>query len=130
MEAGRTALIIEDECTVVYLLKEVLKNKGIDAVQANCIKDAHLLMLNIHPDFIFVDNELPDGLGFDTICTMHLNNPEARIIAMSAQASFRGKENAFNVGANYFLEKPFTLEQVYNSLKKESKEVLIMQTEF
>lgn len=120
MKVEITALIIEDECTLVFLLKQVLKIKGINSFKAGSIKDARILLNELQPTFIFVDNELPDGLGFDMIPLMRQKCPDAQIIAMTAYIPFLDKETAFNLGADRFLEKPFSIEQVYNALKKET----------
>ena len=119
MENGKTALIIEDESALVFLLKQVLKTKGIDTIEASSIKEAYMLTKEMRPDFIFIDNDLPDGYGFDIISELHTIIPDAQIVAMTALDSYQYKEEAFKGGADYFLEKPFTIKQVYKSLKKE-----------
>jgi DNA-binding response OmpR family regulator len=114
-----TALVIEDECTIGLLLKHVLKERGINTFQVISLKEARNIMKELNPDFIFVDNDLPDGSGFSTIPSMHQKCPDAQIIAMTANNSFQGHQTAFTMGADFFLEKPFTINQVYKTLKKE-----------
>jgi two-component system response regulator PilR (NtrC family)/two-component system KDP operon response regulator KdpE len=117
MNTDKTAVIIEDDNTIFYLLKQILKNNGIHSFPANSIREGLELIYDQHPDFIFIDNELPDGLGFDAISGMHQEGPGTQIIAMTARNNHNIKNKALGAGASYFLEKPFTIEQVNKSLK-------------
>jgi DNA-binding NtrC family response regulator len=118
MNMERTAVVIEDDYTIVYLLKQILKGKRIKSFPANSIKEGLELMHEKHPDFLFLDNELPDGLGFDNISAIHHDCPQTQIIAMTAQLGTDKKDETLINGASYFLGKPFTINQVYLSLKK------------
>lgn len=116
MNTNTIAVIIEDDCTIVYLLKQILINKDIQSFPANSIKEGLKLIHEHHPDFIFLDNGLPDGCGFEVIPEILHQGSDTQIIAMTARDTFNAKDKALCAGASYFLEKPFTIDQVYKSL--------------
>ena len=64
---------------------------------------------------MILDNKLPDGFGFDFITHIKKNYPSVRIIMISG---FDGsvKDVALESGADVFLEKPFTRDQLYQSI--------------
>jgi two-component system, OmpR family, response regulator len=64
-----------------------------------------------------LDNKLPDGLGIDFISYIKENYPSVKIIMISGYAP-AAKDVALEKGADLFLEKPFTREQLYSSIKK------------
>jgi DNA-binding response OmpR family regulator len=68
------------------------------------------------PSVIILDNKLPDGFGVDFISFIKSNYPAIRIIMISG---FDGsaKDVALENGADIYLEKPFTKDQLYTSIK-------------
>jgi DNA-binding response OmpR family regulator len=68
------------------------------------------------PDVILLDNKLPDGYGVDFISYIKKNYPSIRVIMISGFDS-SVKDVALENGADIFLEKPFTKDQLYHSIK-------------
>lgn len=77
-------------------------NEGLDCVRA------------MSPDWIFIDNNLPDGKGVQAIRTIKDVNPgkTAKVVMMSAMTNLR--EEAFRNGADFFLDKPISFVEVKN----------------
>ena len=65
---------------------------------------------------MILDNKLPDGYGVDFISHIKKNYPAVKIIMISG---FDGavKDVALENGADIYLEKPFTKNDLYQSLK-------------
>ncbi|HEY0580078.1 MAG TPA: response regulator, partial [Candidatus Nitrosocosmicus sp.] len=69
------------------------------------------------PSVIILDNKLPDGYGIDFISYVKNKYPQIRIIMITGfDAS--AKDVAIENGADIFLEKPFTRDQLYQSIVK------------
>jgi DNA-binding response OmpR family regulator len=111
-----TALIIEDDYSIFSVLELMLEGKNISARHADSIASTKLLLKDFSPDIIFIDHFLSDGLGIEFIPYLRMNFLDCRIITMTAQNSAETKEKALSNGSDYFLEKPFTLHDVYESL--------------
>ena len=65
---------------------------------------------------IILDNQLPDGFGVDFITYVKKKYPQIKIIMISGFSTAR--DVALNNGADYFLEKPFSLESVNEAIDK------------
>ncbi len=109
----RTALIIDDEPAICFLLEQILKMKKIKSFKAESIKAARVLLTQLSPDIIFVDHRLPDGFGLHFIPAMKKLCPDTKIVAMTAQEFF-DKDIIDSFGADYFLAKPFAINIVQN----------------
>ncbi len=109
--------IVEDEGDMCLLLNIMLQEKEIKLDHAKTIAAAEEYLKNEQPSIIILDNKLPDGLGIDFVSYIKKNYPEIKIVMISGNASST-KDAALENGADIFLEKPFTREQLYHSIKK------------
>ena len=112
----RHILIIEDEADVCRLLTAHLMRMG-NELRIDC---APTLAEGVgraaadKPDMILLDNQLPDGWGVDYIRVLRSICPDSRIVVVSAMDDI-GPVVAER-GADAFLAKPFTAEQVRKTL--------------
>ena len=117
-------VIIEDEKDLGVLMRNFLiRQLNIKSPEASVKVVASLSegLACVHamkPDWVFIDNNLPDGKGIDQINHIKNANPEAsaQIVMMSAMTNLR--EEAFKKGADYFLDKPISFVEVRNILLK------------
>ena len=111
----KKVLIIEDEGDMCLLLNIVLNGKGMELNHVNSLSAAKAYLQNEQPDVILLDNQLPDGYGIDFISYIREKYPSTKIIMISGfDAS--AKDVALENGADVFLVKPFTKEQLYQSI--------------
>jgi DNA-binding response OmpR family regulator len=111
-------VIIEDEQDLGVLLRNFLVRqlniKTPDAsvkVAASITEGLHCIR-EMSPDWIFIDNNLPDGKGIDEIQTIKNVDRERnmKVVMMSAMTNL--KEEALRLGADYFLDKPISFVEV------------------
>lgn len=112
----KKALIIDDDPDICLLLEQILKYKKLEPFSAGSLAKTRSILSDICPHVIFVDHRLPDGLGLDYIPSIRLRCPEARIIAMTAQDAAEHKAGVLKKGADFFLEKPFLIDKIYELL--------------
>lgn len=112
----KTALIVEDDYSIYAVLDLMLQFKNISSVHANSLSATKSMMEQLSPDIIFIDHCLPDGFGIDMVPELRRYYSDSRIIVMTAQNSDINKNRALVNGSDYFLEKPFTLTDVYESI--------------
>ncbi len=79
----RKILIIDDEVDLCILMKNFLVRKDFEVYYAHTLKDGMRLMQNIMPDILFLDNNLPDGTGWDRSDYFVSVNPMLRLFLMS-----------------------------------------------
>ena len=107
-------LIVDDEGDVCYLLSKLLKQRDLEYDQVNTLAQAETLLKESTPDIIFLDHNLPDGLGINFIDHVKANYPAIKIVIITAHDSIITKNRALKKGADFFIAKPFTSEQIYN----------------
>ncbi|MFL5789191.1 MAG: response regulator [Flavisolibacter sp.] len=113
----KKVLIIEDEGDMCLLLNILLNGKEMDLDHVNNLASAEEYLRNEHPSVIILDNKLPDGYGIDFLNYLKFNYPDIKIVMISGYDS-SAKDAAIESGADIFLEKPFTRDQLYQSVKK------------
>ena len=118
MPASKTkkVLIIEDEGDMCLLLNIMLNGKEMELDHVKSLQNAEEYLQKEQPPVVILDNKLPDGFGIDFISTIKKNYPEIKIIMISGYDG-SAKDVALENGADLFLEKPFTKDQLYNAIK-------------
>jgi len=115
-------LIVEDEGDMCLLLNIMLKGKETEVDHVKTIAAAEEYLEKESPSIVILDNKLPDGFGVDMISLIRKKYPSIKIIMISGFAA-SVKDVALYNGADVFLEKPFTKEQLYNAVKELTGEV-------
>ncbi len=100
-------LIIDDEQDFGMLLKGYFTSRKFEVRLSYTIEDGMKALEEIKPDYIFLDNNLPDGLGWGKADFILNNYPNARLNLISAYHV--PKTNAANFR---ILEKPITMEEL------------------
>ena len=112
----KKVLIVEDEGDMCLLLNILLNGKEMELDHVKNISAAEKYLQSEQPSVIILDNKLPDGFGVELIPFLKKNYPSIKIIMISGfDAS--AKDAALESGADVFLEKPFTRDQLYTSIK-------------
>ena len=117
LESKKTkkVLIIEDEGDMCLLLNILLNGEEMELDHVQNLTAAGEYLEKEQPNVIILDNKLPDGFGVDFISYIKKNYPTIRIIMISG-FSASAKDVALENGADIFLEKPFTRDQLYQSI--------------
>ena len=77
-------LIIDDETDFCLLMKNYLVRKNYEVYIFHTLAEGLSGLEKVKPDIIFLDNNLPDGLGWEKTEFIHTNYPETRINLISA----------------------------------------------
>jgi DNA-binding response OmpR family regulator len=113
---AKKVLIIEDEGDMCLLLNILLTGKELELEHVKNLSAAEAYLQQEQPAVVILDNKLPDGFGVDFISYIKKNYPNIRIIMISGFDS-SVKDVALENGADIFLQKPFTKDQLYQSIK-------------
>ena len=109
-------LVVDDEPDVFFLFSRILSKRKLRTDYAHNLAEAASYIQNDPPDLIFLDNYLPDGQGVDFIPYVKANFPHIRVVMVTANDSLIDKKRAFQQGADDFLGKPMSLEQINRTL--------------
>jgi DNA-binding NtrC family response regulator len=104
----KKVLIIDDEQDLCHLMKTYLVELNYDVFLAYTLGSGLSLMEEVGPDIVFIDNNLPDGLGWEKMDYLTEAYPNCKINLISAYKNGI-PENANCTSAVKFIEKPMSL---------------------
>ena len=116
--AKQNALIIDDEVDICYLLKNILRQKNIQADYVTSLGEAEKVLQGIDPPLIFLDNHLPDGLGINYIRQLKNEHPDSKVVMITAHDTSTDREIAYREGIDFFISKPFSREIILKTIEK------------
>lgn len=103
-------LIIDDEADFCGIVRNHFLKKDYDAVAAHTMEEGWALIGQFRPDILFLDNNLPDGNGWEIVDKVVELIPQIRIYLISAH---RDKESYQGNSSNIMIwEKPVSLSQL------------------
>lgn len=114
---AKRVLIVDDEADICLLLSGLLRRLGYQPTCANFIEDGRQCLHSQRFDAIFLDLNLPDGLGFDLLPIIKEEQTDAKVIMISAFDGQTERRRATEQGADYFIGKPFTRRSVEMALQ-------------
>ena len=109
-------LIVDDEGDICFLLKNALKGTHYNIDHVNTLSQADIFLKEELPSLLFLDNRLPDGWGINSIKNIKSSYPDMRIIIITADTSAADKRRALENGADLFIPKPFTKQQILDAV--------------
>ena len=112
---AKRVLIIEDEGDMCLLLNIILTGKGMELDHVKNLAAATEDLKQEQPSVVILDNKLPDGYGIDYLSFLKKENPSIKIIMISGYDA-SAEDLALENGADIFLPKPFTKDQLYKSM--------------
>ena len=115
-KVAKKVLVVEDEGEMGLLLNLILSEKNFELDYVNNLLSAEEYLQKQQPSVIILDNKLPDGFGVDFINYLKKKYPSIKIIMISGFATAR--DVALENGADMFFEKPFSKDQLYNSIER------------
>ena len=102
-------LVVDDDFRVAGIhAAYTLRTEGFEVVgQAGTAAKARTLAETLRPDLVLMDVYLPDGHGLDVVRDLLARTPSPDIIVISAARDLGAVRSAMQLGALYYLVKPF-----------------------
>ena len=104
-------LLVEDDLGLASMLSDALRARGYTVWHVECADDAEAALDQVRPDLILLDLMLPDRSGL-IICAKLKARTGAPVIICSATKRKEDPVIGFQLGADDFLRKPFTLDEL------------------
>lgn len=118
----KNILIIEDNKELNYGLSKALKINECKIISCFNLKDGKEQILCQMPSLIILDLNLPDGNGLSLLQELKINPNCCPIIILTANDTDEDIVKGFEMGADDYITKPFSLTvlraRVNNQLKK------------
>lgn len=104
-------LVVDDETSVLTLLTHTLEREGYEIISNRDGGDVLESIRNQHPELVILDINLPTMNGFE-VCRQAREVSQVPIIMMSGRNSNEDKVHAFGVGADDYITKPFSIQEL------------------
>ena len=111
---AKKLLVVEDEGQIGLVLNMILSDRNFDLDYVSSLLDAQEYLEKNKPSLVILDNKLPDGFGVDFISYIKKKYPSIKIIMISGFSTAR--DVALENGADMFLEKPFSMDNVNEAI--------------
>lgn len=116
---AKSVLIVDDSLYMRTLIKDALEGVGFSIVgQAANGEEAIDLAFELQPDFITLDNILPDMIGTDILKVYQEEGLRSKVVMISAVGQESVVTEGLKLGAKAYIVKPFTSEQLVDAMNK------------
>lgn len=120
-------LVVEDDAPVRNLIGTTLKTHDYDYITATNGESAVMQASSHNPDVVLLDLGLPDIDGVDVIRKIR-SWSEMPIIVISARTEDKDKIDALDAGADDYLTKPFSVEELLARIRVTKRRLLAIQS--
>ncbi len=104
-------LSVEDDLQMTSLLRTMFEISDYPLIQAKTAKEALTRFLSDKPDLVVLDLGLPDADGLEVIRKIR-SFSQAPILVLSARSEPADKIQALDLGADDYLAKPFSVDEL------------------
>ncbi len=118
---------MEDDAPVRNLIGTTLKTHGYDYITATNGENAVMQASSNNPNVVLLDLGLPDIDGVDVIKKIRTWS-EMPIIVISARAEDQDKIDALDAGADDYLTKPFSVQELLARIRVTERRLSAMQS--
>jgi two-component system copper resistance phosphate regulon response regulator CusR len=105
-------LVIEDESRILSFLSRALEAEGFEVDGADNGSDGLERAVRGAYDLVILDLLLPRLDGLSVLRELHRRLPELPVVIVSARSDLPTKLRGFQLGANDYLPKPFSVDEL------------------
>jgi two-component system response regulator HydG len=118
MSQKPSVLVVDDESGILDTLRILLRNEGFEVTTAQGGKAGLEQIRTGAHDLILSDVRMPQVTGLDILNAAREQDPMTPVILMTAQASLQSAIQAVNSGAFYYIQKPFSNDELVAILRR------------
>jgi len=126
-------LYVEDELFLGKIVKESLETRGFEVVMEDDGAKVLPLFTREQPDICVLDVMLPNKSGFEIAAEIRRLNDDVPMIFLTAKVQTEDVVQGFKLGANDYIRKPFSMEElivrIENALRVRKDEVTELSQE-
>ncbi len=110
-DVRKKILLVDEDKDFCILMKKLLINENVDFIIAHTLKEGMFLLEKENPEFIFLDNILPDGSGWEKTEYILQTYPQTQLNLLSGFNVPKTSASTFRI-----LEKPLMLNELLSCL--------------
>lgn len=117
-----TILIAEDESRIAAFVSRGLENAGFTTVLVTDGAEALAVALRDGVDLVLLDVGLPTMDGFEVLRELRARGSAVPVIMLTARTSTRDTVEGLEAGANDYVRKPFTFDELLARVRSRLRE--------
>jgi DNA-binding NarL/FixJ family response regulator len=112
--------IADDSTVIVQRLADLLKGvPGVELIgQAGDVPEAVRSIQQLSPDAVILDLQMPGGTGLDVLRAVRPDHPSLQVVICTNFPYPQYRQECFNAGANFFLDKSTEVEKIPEILRE------------
>ena len=110
----KNIIVVDDDRSIRVVISTALTRAGYNVKSSGTAAGMWRLVESDFADVLITDVGLPDGDALDILPKLQKNNPDLKIIVMSARTTLLTAVRAEKKGAFEYLPKPFDLDELLN----------------
>jgi two-component system, NtrC family, response regulator HydG len=111
-------LVVDDVPETLEVLQRNLESEGYRVLTALGAPEALAVLEGTHVDLVITDYRMPKVNGLDLIRHVRQNLPDTEVVMITGYASIPGAVEAIKSGAEGYLAKPFTDEELLDVVRR------------
>jgi DNA-binding response OmpR family regulator len=114
-------IVVEDHDALREITVETLRQAGHQVVGVDCAEELVEIAHTMHVDLLLIDLNLPGEDGISLARRIRQSQPEIGIIMMTARGKVSDKLQGYESGADIYLTKPTTMEELNAAIRALSR---------
>ena len=117
-EKNPVVMVVDDSITVRKVTSRFLERNALDIIQAKDGIDALTQLLDVIPDVMLLDVEMPRMDGFELAINMRNDErlKDIPIIMITSRTGQKHRDRAMNIGVNMYMGKPYNETELLDNI--------------
>ena len=111
-------LAVDDALNTLEVLKRNLTSKGYTVFTSSSVAEGIRILESTPVDLVITDLKMPRVNGLDLIRHVRENYKDTEVMMITGYATVQGAVNAVKTGAEEYLAKPFTDEELFAAVRR------------
>ncbi len=111
-------LIVDDSPETLEMLERNLRSEGYEVLTASSVVEAIEILDGTPVDLVITDYKMPKSSGMDLVRYIRENLKSTEAMMITGYATVEGAVEAIKAGAEEYLTKPFTDEELFSAVEQ------------
>jgi DNA-binding NtrC family response regulator len=116
--ARERLLIVDDAVDTLEVLERNLSAQGYEVLRAQAVAQAVELLALTPVDLVITDLKMPGASGLELVRHVREKLPDTAVMMITGYASIEGAVEAVKLGAEDYLPKPFTQDELQTAVSR------------
>lgn len=118
-------LVVDDARDTIEVLQRNLSSKGYLVFTAQSVSEALAILEDTEVDLVVTDLKMPGVSGLDLVRHVRENLKNTEVMMITGYATVEGAVEAVKIGADEYLAKPFTDEELFSAIERSLEKLKI-----